>query len=269
MCLLYVYINNRSQYIYVLINIVFAVELNEDCWCPSLGCCCIKISLTLATIIAAVLAGVIGIVIQSQLDGGQPSDDVIKILEFPGKLWIRALKCLVLPLISLMMLILPSRVEKIGRIGRTGLPFFFLTSICAAIQGTIWVNIIQPGKYGNQPPIPPNDSSMTKLTIVDTILAIFENAVPDNIVAAMGSLKVLGVICFFLLYGFLLRKAKKDDSSVVVKGARALLKCTMIAVSFVVWLTPIGMFSMVLVKIVGTEDFFGLLKALGIYILSV
>eukprot|EP01084_Bolivina_argentea_P238983 401566_1 len=46
------------------------------------------------------------------------SDDWSKIIGFPGKLWVNALKLLVLPLIILMMVILPSRVDEIGYIAK-------------------------------------------------------------------------------------------------------------------------------------------------------
>ena len=66
------------------------------------------------------------------------SDDWMKIIEFPGKLWVNALKLLVLPLIILMMVVLPSRVDEIGFIGKRAVPLYLFTSTCAAIQGTCW-----------------------------------------------------------------------------------------------------------------------------------
>ncbi len=64
------------------------------------------------------------------------------IIEFPGLLWIRALKLLVLPLITMMMIVLPGRVSNVGPIGKIAIPLYLLTSTCAAIQGTIWYKYI-------------------------------------------------------------------------------------------------------------------------------
>ena len=67
----------------------------------------------------------------------QLDDNWKLILEFPGRLWINSLQLLVLPLIILMMIILPSRVDQVGTIGKLSIPLYFCTSIMASIQGTI------------------------------------------------------------------------------------------------------------------------------------
>lgn len=67
----------------------------------------------------------------------QLNDDWKSVLEFPGKIWINALQLLVLPLIVLMMIILPSRVDQVGFIGKLAVPIYIFTSTMAAIQGTI------------------------------------------------------------------------------------------------------------------------------------
>lgn len=66
------------------------------------------------------------------------TDEWMKIISFPGSLWVNALKLLVLPLIILMMVVLPSRVDEIGFIGKRAIPLYLFTSFSAAIQGTCW-----------------------------------------------------------------------------------------------------------------------------------
>ena len=66
------------------------------------------------------------------------SDFWKSVLSFPGTLWVNALKLLVLPLIILMMVVLPSRVDQIGFVGTRAVPLYLFTSICASLQGTIW-----------------------------------------------------------------------------------------------------------------------------------
>ena len=88
----------------------------------------------------------IGIAITLSVD--ELSDDWQAILGFPGELWVRALKLMVLPLIVLLMVVLPSRVSDIGSKGTKTLGFYMLSSIVAACEGLIWVNIINPGEHG-------------------------------------------------------------------------------------------------------------------------
>ena len=87
----------------------------------------------------------------------------------------------------------------------------------------------------------------------------------------MSNLTILGVITFFLGMGILLRHSnvKEVERNVVLNFSRAILRCCMIAVVWVVWFTPIGMASLVCIKIASTEDLEGLLAALGFYILTV
>ena len=87
----------------------------------------------------------------------------------------------------------------------------------------------------------------------------------------MSNLTILGVITFFLGIGILLRKpsVKEEERNVVLNFSRAILRCCMMAVVWVIWFTPIGMCSLVCIKIASTENLADLLAALGFYILTV
>merc|ERR1719471_359258 len=200
------------------------------------------------------------------------SDDWRKIISFPGNLWVSALKLLVLPLIVLMMVILPSRVDEIGYVAARAVPLYLFTSTCAAIQGTCWAWIIRPGEAGEQPSdLGDEDLSSEEVTELDALLNAFYNAVPSNIVDAMANLRILGCICFFLAIGVLLRKGsvKKVERDTVLNFSKAILRCCMMAVIAVIWFTPIGMCSLVMIKLATTDDLASLLAALGFYILTV
>jgi len=199
------------------------------------------------------------------------SDEWEKIIGFPGNLWVRALKLLVLPLIVLMMVILPSRVDDIGFCGKRAVPLYLFTSSLAAIQGTIWAWVIQPGRIASAPTGLADKTSDDEVTELDAFLNIFYNAVPSNIVSAMADLTILGVICFFICVGILLRRpnVKQVEKDVVLNFSKAILRCCMMAVVWIVWFTPIGMGSLVCVKLATTENLADLLSALGIYLLTV
>jgi len=199
------------------------------------------------------------------------SDEWAKLIAFPGNLWVSALKLLVLPLIILMMVVLPSRVDQIGFIGKRAVPLYLLTSSLAAIQGTLWGWIIQPGKVGSDPDLSPRSLSNDDVTELDAFLNVFYNAFPSNIVSAMANLTILGIIVFFLGIGILLRRpeVKEVERNAVLNFSRAILRCCMMAVVWIVWFTPIGMCSLVCIKIATTSNLVGLLGALGFYILTV
>merc|ERR1719384_2854420 len=210
--------------------------------------------------------------VESEMTEPVLSDEWEKIIGFPGTLWVRALKLLVLPLIVLMMVILPSRVDEIGFIGKRAVPLYLFTSSMAAIQGTIWAWVIKPGKIASKPKDVSDVSlSSNDITELDAFLNIFYNAVPSNIVVAMADLTILGVIVFFIGVGVLLRRpnVKQVEKDAVLNFSKAILRCCMMAVVWVVWFTPIGMGSLVCVKLATTENLAELLGALGIYLVTV
>eukprot|EP01083_Nonionella_stella_P030716 84186_1 len=195
------------------------------------------------------------------------------IIEFPGKLWISALKLLVLPLIVMMMIVLPSRVDNVGPLGAIAIPLYLFTSCCAALQGTLWAWIVQPGNLGKQDTsfIGTKSGSDDEILITDAIFQVIYNAVPPNIIAAMSSLTMLGIIVFFLVLGTLLRRknVKDEERDAVINASHAVLRCCMLAIVWVVWFTPIGMLSLICLKIAATTDLVQLVSALGYYILCV
>ena len=111
----------------------------------------------------------------------------------------------------------------------------------------------------------------TEVTELDAFLNVFYNAVPSNIVTAMSDLTILGVIVFFLGIGILLRKpnVKAVERDTVLNFSKAILRCCMMAVVWIIWFTPVGMCSLVCIKIATTDNLVELLAALGLYLLTV
>ena len=104
----------------------------------------------------------VGISVANDSKGVTLSDDYKSIIGFLGSIWINALKLLVLPLIVLMMIILPSRVEEIGSVGKKAIPFYLLTSTLSSIQGLTWANIVNPGRNKNSEGIYYNYNCLTE-----------------------------------------------------------------------------------------------------------
>jgi len=106
---------------------------------------------------------------------------------------------------------------------------------------------------------------------VEAFTGIFFSAVPSNIVTAMSNLTMLGIIVFFLSIGILLRRpsVKQVERDTVLNFSKAILRCCMMAIIWLVWFTPVGMMSLVMHKLATTSDLLGLLEALGWYVLSV
>jgi len=105
--------------------------------------------LAIATFLAVILAVIIGIIVKNQT--GKWSERSLMYLEFPGDIFLRMLKCLILPLIiSSLISALGNLDSKLsGQIGKRAVLYYFTTTIIAIILGIILVLIIKPGDKNN------------------------------------------------------------------------------------------------------------------------
>lgn len=190
---------------------------------------------------------------------------------WPGKLWIRALKCLVSPLLACMMLLLPSKLGGMSGVGFRVAAFLLFTSTIAAMEGLIWANIIQPGNS-----ITTADTELkgekhinNYVSWLESLLGVVENAVPVNIVDEMANLRVLGIITFFLVFGYYLHADCPEQwSAPILNAGRGFLRCTMNYLRILMWFTPIAMFSLVSYNLMNIKNLHTVFEAVGMYVLT-
>jgi Na+/H+-dicarboxylate symporter len=89
-----------------------------------------------------ILAGAfVGITVGVLLQMAHLSEEAISWIELPGTLFIRAIKCLVIPLVFVSLIVGLADLLAVGKAGaigwRTALWYFF-TTFCAVCQGTLW-----------------------------------------------------------------------------------------------------------------------------------
>lgn len=91
---------------------------------------------------------------------------------FIGEIFLRMLKCLILPLIfsSLVFAIGNIDARLSGRIAMRAITYYFSTTFMAIIIGIILVSIIQPGKQGRVDESIKEDMMRRNMTTTDTIL---------------------------------------------------------------------------------------------------
>jgi solute carrier family 1 (high affinity glutamate transporter) protein 2 len=92
---------------------------------------------------------------------------------------------LILPLIvsSIISSLAQLDAHSSGKMGIRALIYYLGTTLIAAIVGIILVLTIRPGSRGNKVDFKPESKSAEARTI-DTILDLFRNLFPDNIVEA-------------------------------------------------------------------------------------
>jgi len=189
----------------------------------------------------------------------------LELMAFPGNLWIRVLKCLVVPLMMSMMITLPERLSSVGQVGSRLLCVLFFTSFCASMQGLVWSWIFSPGSgIDRQLEIEP--LSDDKISELESLLNIIDLFVPSNIVASMAGDDIVAVIAVFLVYGIEIGKCPKTWKRPVVNISKAILRATLALLIKVMWWTPIAMFSLISYNLATTEDLWNIFEALGKYV---
>ncbi|XP_066918336.1 excitatory amino acid transporter-like [Clytia hemisphaerica] len=141
--------------------------------------------LVIAIVIGAVLGTIIGISINSPIQRLPQPDryTAILVIGFPGELLLRALKMLILPLITFSLIVGLSNLNQnvSGKIGARAVTYYLSTTVLAAILGIILVSAIRPG-IGMDPP---ESSKKTELVRpLDSFFDILRNMFPSNIVKA-------------------------------------------------------------------------------------
>ncbi|CAF1677675.1 unnamed protein product, partial [Adineta ricciae] len=159
--------------------------------------CCSKENLKeqalLVATIAAVIIGIgVGIALRrlkcpgdEYVNGCRITKEDISYIDFPGRIFINILKMLILPLIvsSIISSLAQLDAQSSGKMGVRALIYYFGTTIIAAIVGIVLVLTIQPGKRGGSVDKKAAAKSAEGRT-VDTVLDLFRNLFPDNIMEA-------------------------------------------------------------------------------------
>jgi Na+/H+-dicarboxylate symporter len=108
----------------------------------------------------------------SSHDAVQKSEDPPRLamyIKFPGELFIRMLKLIVIPLITSSIIVALNHIDikSAGRLGRRTMIYYITTTVLSAILGLILATIIKPGSGVNETP---EESSNIDRDSVDSFL---------------------------------------------------------------------------------------------------
>ena len=188
---------------------------------------------------------------------GNLAEGLTATCEFIGKLFMNALKMMVVPLIvsSIISGIMSLGSDKrFGRMGLKTLAYYMGTGLLAIIVGLVLVNIIRPGEV-------PQETAEKILNQADTseslaakyqgregkeIVDVFLRMIPPNIFkAATDNGQLLGLIVFSLLFGFFIAKLpgrlREFQCNLWESIQAVMLKIADLVIKFV----PIGVFGLV------------------------
>ena len=227
----------------------------------------ILLSLTLATLFGALILPSVG-------EGF--SANFVSFCQFIGKLFMNALKMVIVPLIvaSIIAGVMHLGAEKgVGRMGFKTFLYYTFSGAAAVIIGLIMVNLIQPGDIdaktaaamlGSAAETSVEQGLMAKVEGKSSsdLFEIFLRMFPSNIVdAATNNGQLLGVITFSILFGAFIGKLpvarRETQQKFWMSAQEVMLKLT----EFIIRFAPIGVFGLVVPVIFDTNlgDLFGTL----------
>lgn len=263
---------------------------------------CLKGSaLTLAT-----LAGVIGGVIfgLSLRQRAEPwSEREVMYVTYVGKLFLRILKALILPLIipSLVAAVGSLDMSISGKVGSRAVGYYMATTVMAVILGIILVSAIHPGSVETKDNAVERVGTSRNVTAVDTLLDLARNLFPPNLVQActqqyrtvltypsikadghdpenlytwkisgeyVNSMNILGLVFFSVFLGITLA-IMGEKGKPLMEFFICLSEAMMTITTWVIYMAPVGVFFLIGGQILEMDDFGVVAGQLGKYFMTV
>jgi DAACS family dicarboxylate/amino acid:cation (Na+ or H+) symporter len=200
-------------------------------------------------LIGLVLGLLLGVV-ANLLWGGHPGlERFVKLVTEPGgKIFLRLLFVLVIPLILSALALGVSGLgdlRSLGRIGLKTLAYTVVVSLVAVLIGVVTINVIRPGeglpdalreKVSAQVNAAPPAAPAAGATGVDFLVGL----VPSNVVKAMTDGDMLAVMVFALLLGIGLAMTRTEAARRFEDTLQGLYDVVMRLLGFVLELAPYG-----------------------------
>jgi len=235
-----------------------------------------KLALHWQILIALLLALITGIAVRQLPEG--PQGSFIAGFEFIGKIFLQALRMLIVPLIVSSIINGVSSIgggESIGRLGLKTLSYYVVTTLFATVIGLLAVNLLSPGISNGIPVgerIGLNEDAtavMERIGHQDAtqLVDIFLRMIPTNIVSAAANGDMLGLIVFSLLFGIAMTRLKGRHMEILTGFWHAIFYVMMRLTDWIMRLAPIGVFGLVAKVVAGTG--FGALQPLFSLLLTV
>jgi Na+/H+-dicarboxylate symporter len=255
--------------------------------------------LTVVTIIGVIGGTIFGLILKNS--GNQWTEREIMYIQYPGDLFLRMLKCLIVPLLvsSITSAIGALDLTLSKKIALRSIIYYFTTTVCAVILGIILVSVIRPGD--GQGKMDKTQKVTRDVLTADTLLDLVRNLFPPNIVQATmfqyrthlepppnvtaelanvpltefkingqwrEGMNVLGLVMFSVVLGATIGKMREKGKP-IQDFLVSLSEAMMIITRWVIWLSPVGVFFLITAKILEMESLTEVIGQLGKYFMTV
>ncbi|XP_063698847.1 excitatory amino acid transporter 3 [Culicoides brevitarsis] len=253
--------------------------------------------LTIFTIVGVFGGTGLGLALKSR---EQPwTEREVMYIQYPGDLFLRMLKCLIVPLLvsSITSAIGALDLSMSKKIAFRSIVYYFTTTICAVILGIILVCTVRPGQGGLANDTTKDKPPPRQVLTADTLLDLIRNLFPPNIIQATifqfrtvlqppadgrnvslqdykitseftQGTNVLGLVMFSIVLGATIGKLGERGKP-LQDVFETLSEAMMIITSWVIWISPVGVFFLVTAKLLEIGSFSEVVGQLGWYFVTV
>lgn len=205
-----------------------------------------KMSLTVKVLIGLLLGTVVGLLINLtglNSPGGFINEYIVNgLFHIIGKMFVNALKMLVVPLVLFSLICGVcgiGNIRTLGRVGSKAFGLYMMTTAIAIATAIFFAAITGIGK-GMEATADANFTGKEAPSLAD----VFINIIPSNPIAAMANGEMLQVIFFAILVGIsILMLGKKAKS--LVEGAELANEVMMKMVTLVMSVAPFAVFALI------------------------
>jgi proton glutamate symport protein len=183
-----------------------------------------------------------------------------QVCQFAGKLFMNALKMMIVPLIvaSIISGVMHLGAEKgVGRMGLKTFLYYTFSGAAAVVIGLVVVNVIGPGRIdpetaaamlgqGSETALSQGLMGKVEGRSSSDLFEIFLRMFPSNIVdAATDNGQLLGVITFSILFGLFIGRLKPEQQASQQKFWESTQEVMLKMTNFIIRFAPIGVFGLV------------------------
>jgi len=214
-----------------------------------------RVALHWQILIAIALAVVAGLLARE--DGAVFGVTFYSVFDFIGRLFLNALKMLIVPLIASSMIVGVAGIgssQSLGRLGARTMFFYATTGLAAIVLGLAIVNIVKPGVIEGRPAgemmaLEADGESVASLIgdrDAGDIVEIFIRMIPENVFsAASDNGSVLAIIFFSILFGFFITRIGPLHGQLLVSFWKGVFEVMTKMTEWIMTLAPIGVFGLV------------------------
>ncbi|MDR3366978.1 MAG: dicarboxylate/amino acid:cation symporter [Prevotellaceae bacterium] len=186
-----------------------------------------------------------------------------------GSLFMNALSMLIVPILFFSIVTGIADIQNPGaglrKLGLKTGAFYLITMLIAAVTGLCMVNLLQPG--GSV--IIEHTAAISGKMGQSSVANIIAELIPKNIFYAFSQNNTIPVILIAIVTGVCLSRISAEGRSAIRHLIKGGWEITMLATKKVVGFSPIGIFAITMGQFSATEDFFSLIRAMLMYVVTV